>query len=127
VFCGHNNTHITTNCKCLLYELFLYTQSQSQFFFLYRAGLAGFVCLVQPTDMSNIIQQLQGGLLLIQQLRVDTTAKREDILDDLEQRMVHMMHRIVATPTVDNFVLPINSFDQNDVFLNHGVSVDSQP
>jgi hypothetical protein len=58
---------------------------------------------------------------------VDTTAKREDILDDLEQRMVHMMHRIVSTPTVDNFVLPINSFDQNDVFLNHGVSVDSQP
>jgi len=37
-----------------------------------------------------------------------------------------LMSRIVTTPTVDNFLLPINNFDQNDVFLNKDSIVDNK-
>jgi hypothetical protein len=66
----------------------------------------------------NILQMLRDGLSHIHMLRLDTNATREDVLGDLEQRFVQLMGLIVTTPTVQNFTLPIDNFDQNDVFLN---------
>jgi hypothetical protein len=71
----------------------------------------------------NILQLIQDSLQHIYVLRQDKNATREDVIADLEQRFVQLMHHIVATPTVDNFLLPIDNFDQNDVFLNKDSTV----
>jgi hypothetical protein len=70
---------------------------------------------------------IQGSLSHIHSLRLDKTATRDDVLGDLEQRFVRLMGLIVTTPTVDNFALPINNFDQNDVFLNKESTVTNDP
>ena len=74
----------------------------------------------------NLLQMIQDGLTHIHSLRLDPHATREDILGDMEQRFTRLMSRIVTTPTVDNFLLPINDFDQNDVFLNKDSIVDNK-
>jgi hypothetical protein len=74
----------------------------------------------------NLLQMIQDGLTHIHRLRLDPHATREDILGDMEQRFTRLMSRIVTTPTVDNFLLPINDFDQNDVFLNKDSIVDNK-
>jgi hypothetical protein len=74
----------------------------------------------------NILQMIQDGLTHIHRLRLDPHATREDVLGDMEQRFTRLMSRIVTTPTVDNFLLPINAFDQNDVFLNKDAIVDNR-
>jgi hypothetical protein len=50
-------------------------------------------------------------------LRLEKSATTEDILGDVENRVVQIYHRIVTTPTVNNYVLPIDEYDNNDVFL----------
>jgi hypothetical protein len=75
---------------------------------------------------NNILHMIQDGLRHIYSLREDTNATRADVLDDLEQRLIHLMSLIVTTPCVDNFLLPINHFDQNDVFLNKDSVVEDE-
>ena len=77
-------------------------------------------------QMSNMLQMIQDGLVHIHNLRLDPHTKPEDILGDMEQRFIKLMSRIVTTPNVDNFLLPIHSFDQNDVFLNKDSIVENK-
>ena len=56
-------------------------------------------------------------------LRSETSATRTDILDDMETHLVDILHCIVNTPTVHNYVLPIDQFDQNDVFLRKDTAI----
>jgi hypothetical protein len=76
--------------------------------------------------MSNMLQMIQDGLVHIHNLKLDPHATRDDVLGDMEQRFTKLMSRIVTTPNVDNFLLPINHFDQNDVFLNKDSIVDNK-
>ena len=64
-----------------------------------------------------MLHMIQDGLTHIHRLRLDPHATRDDVLGDMEKRFTRLMSRIVTTPTIDNFLLPINDFDQNDVFL----------
>jgi hypothetical protein len=76
--------------------------------------------------MTTILQMIQDGLLHIHNLRLDGNATRDDVLGDMEQRFIKLMSRIVTTPNVENFLLPINSFDQNDVFLSKDATVEAR-
>jgi hypothetical protein len=74
----------------------------------------------------NLIQQLKLTQDHIHMLRTDPNATCVDILDDMETHMVNILHCIVTTPTVHNFVLPIDSFDNNDVFLKKEHAIASE-
>jgi hypothetical protein len=65
----------------------------------------------------NLIQLLTDLQNHIHMLRLEKSATTEDILGDVENRVVQIYHRIVTTPTVNNYVLPIDEYDNNDVFL----------
>jgi hypothetical protein len=65
----------------------------------------------------NLVQLLTDLQNHIHMLRIDKNATTEDILGDVENRVVEIYHRIVTTPTVNNYVLPIDEYDNNDVFL----------
>ena len=65
----------------------------------------------------NLIQLLTDLQNHIHMLRLEKSATTEDILVDVENRVVQIYHRIVTTPTVNNYVLPIDEYDNNDVFL----------
>ena len=65
----------------------------------------------------NLVQLLTDLQNHIHMLRIDKNATAEDILGDVENRVVEIYHRIVTTPTVNNYVLPIDEYDNNDVFL----------
>ena len=65
----------------------------------------------------NLIQLLTDLQNHIHMLRLEKNATTEDILGDVENRVVQIYHRIVTTPTVNNYVLPIDEYDNNDVFL----------
>jgi len=56
-------------------------------------------------------------------MRNDKNITQEDILGDIETRVVEIYHRIVTTPTVNNYVLPIDAYDNNDVFLRQNTSI----
>lgn len=74
----------------------------------------------------NLIQLLNDTQDHIHMLRNDPNATRADILDDLEMYLVNMQHCIVTTPTVNNYVLPIDNFDHNDVFLRKDIAIASE-
>jgi hypothetical protein len=59
-------------------------------------------------------------------LRTNSNATRADILDDMEMYMVNILHCVVTTPTVNNYVLPIDQFDHNDVFLKKDNAIASE-
>lgn len=59
-------------------------------------------------------------------LRNDQNATKDDILGDMETRLVEVYHRIVTTPSVFNYVLPIDEYDNNDVFLRQNAYVASE-
>jgi hypothetical protein len=63
---------------------------------------------------------------LIYVLRSDPNVSKVDILDDLELHMVKILHCIVTTPSVTNYVLPIDDYDHNDVFLTKDKPVCSE-
>lgn len=65
----------------------------------------------------NLLQLLQETQTHIYRLRLDKNATRDDIIDDMEHRVIQLMQCVVSTPSVHNFVLPIDDFDHNDVFL----------
>jgi hypothetical protein len=65
----------------------------------------------------NLVQLLKDLQNHIHLLRTDKSASTEDVLGDVENRIVEIYHRIVTTPTVNNYVLPIDEYDNNDVFL----------
>jgi hypothetical protein len=44
----------------------------------------------------------------------------------MEQRVIQLMQCVVSTPSVCNFVLPIDDFDHNDVFLRPDTVVMSE-
>ena len=74
----------------------------------------------------NLIQLLKDTQDHIFMLRSAPGVSREDILDDMESHMVNILHCIVTTPTVANFVLPIDDFDHNDVFLKKDNAIASE-
>ena len=71
----------------------------------------------------NLVQLLNDLQNHIHILRTDKNATPEDILGDVEARIVEIYHRIVTTPTVNNYVLPIDVYDNNDVFLRQHTSI----
>jgi len=71
----------------------------------------------------NLIQHLKNAQDHVHMLRSETSATRTDILDDMETHLVDILHCIVNTPTVHNYVLPIDQFDQNDVFLRKDTAI----
>jgi hypothetical protein len=71
---------------------------------------------------SNLLQLIQDNLNHIEKLRHDNSS-REDILDDLRERQVILIKKMIHTANTANFVLPVNSYDQTDIFLREGVSV----
>jgi hypothetical protein len=71
----------------------------------------------------NLVQLIKDLQNHIHMLRNDKTATRDDILGDIETRIVEVYHRIVTTPTVYNYVLPIDEYDNNDVFLRQNTSI----
>jgi hypothetical protein len=76
--------------------------------------------------MPNLLQLLQATQTHIYKLRLDRNTTREDIIDDMEQRVIQLMQCVVSTPSVCNFVLPIDDFDHNDVFLRPDTVVMSE-
>jgi hypothetical protein len=77
-------------------------------------------------ETRNLIQMITDTQNHIRMMREDSKVSREDILDDLENRLVQVFHRVVTTPTVTNFVLPIDEFDHNDVFLRADTAIASE-
>jgi hypothetical protein len=71
----------------------------------------------------NLVQLIKDLQNHIEMLRHDKNATRDDILGDMETRIVEIYHRIVTTPTVYNYVLPIDEYDNNDVFLRQNISI----
>ena len=83
--------------------------------------------LTQEIEMSlNLLQLLQQSQAHMNMLRLDTNATKTDTLDDIEQRLVKLIHCVISTPTVLNFNLPISTYDQNDVFLRQEAFVCSE-
>jgi hypothetical protein len=74
----------------------------------------------------NLLQLLQETQTCLYKLRLDTHATRTDVIDDMEQRVIELMQCVVSTPSVYNFVLPIDDFDHNDVFLRPDTVVASE-
>ena len=70
-----------------------------------------------------MLQLIQDNLNHIEQLRHDNSVSREDILDDMREREILLLKKLVHTANTANFILPINSYDQNDAFLLEGVAV----
>ncbi len=65
----------------------------------------------------NLVQLLTDLQNHIHMLRLEKSATAEDILGDVENRVVQIYHRIVTTPTVNNYVLPIDEYANNAVYL----------
>jgi hypothetical protein len=74
----------------------------------------------------NLVQLIKDLQNHIQMLRNDQNATKDDILGDMETRLVEVYHRIVTTPSVFNYVLPIDEYDNNDVFLRQNAYVASE-
>jgi hypothetical protein len=72
---------------------------------------------------TNMLQLIQDNLDHIEQLRHDPSVSREDILDDMRQREILLIKKLVHTANTANFILPINTYDQNDAFILEGASV----
>ena len=72
---------------------------------------------------TNMLQLIQDNLDHIEQLRHDPLVSREDILDDMRQREILLIKKLVHTANTANFILPINMYDQNDAFILEGASV----
>jgi hypothetical protein len=77
---------------------------------------------VTHTMNTNMLQLIQDNLNHIEQLRHNNSASREDILDDMRQREILLIKKLVHTANTAHFILPINAYDQNDAFLLEGVS-----
>jgi hypothetical protein len=74
----------------------------------------------------NLLKLLQQTQEYMSVLRLDSNASKLDVLDDVESRLVQLIHRVISTPTVNNFVIPIGAYDQNDVFLRQEAVVASE-
>jgi hypothetical protein len=72
---------------------------------------------------TNMLQLIQDNLNHIEELRHDPSVSRVDILDDMREREIILLKKLVHTANTANFILPINAYDQNDAFLLEGVSV----
>jgi hypothetical protein len=56
-------------------------------------------------------------------MRHDDTVSRVDVLDDMRERQILLIKKMIYTANTANYILPINAYDQTDVFLQEGVSV----
>jgi hypothetical protein len=72
---------------------------------------------------TNMLQLIQDNLNHIEELRHDPSVSRVDILDDMREREIILLKKLVHTANTANFILPINAYDQNDAFLLEGASV----
>jgi hypothetical protein len=72
---------------------------------------------------TNLLQLIQDNINHIEKLRHDETASRVDILDDMRERQILLIKKMIYTANTANYILPINAYDQTDVFLQEGVSV----
>jgi len=72
---------------------------------------------------TNLLQLIQDNINYIERLRHDETASRVDILDDMRERQILLIKKMIYTANTANYILPINAYDQTDVFLQEGVTV----
>jgi len=72
---------------------------------------------------TNLLQLIQDNISHIEAMKQDQTVSREDILEDMRERQILLMKKMIYTANTANYILPINAFDQNDIFLQEGVSV----
>jgi hypothetical protein len=72
---------------------------------------------------TNLLQLIQDNINHIETMRHDETVSRVDVLDDMRERQILLIKKMIYTANTANYILPINAYDQTDVFLQEGVSV----
>jgi hypothetical protein len=72
---------------------------------------------------TNLLQLIQDNINHIETMRYDETVSRVDVLDDMRERQILLIKKMIYTANTANYILPINAYDQTDVFLQEGVSV----
>ena len=76
-----------------------------------------------PIMNTNLLQLIQDNLHHIEKMRHDESVSRGDLLDDMRERQILLIKKMVYTANTANYILPINAYDQTDIFLQEGVSV----
>ena len=72
---------------------------------------------------TNLLQLIQDNINHIEKMKHDENVSREDILEDMRERQILLIEKMIYTANTANYILPINAFDQNDIFLQEGVSI----
>ena len=72
---------------------------------------------------TNLLQLIQDNINHIEKMKHDENVSREDILEDMRERQILLIEKMIYMANTANYILPIDAFDQNDIFLQEGVSI----